>query len=399
MPGRRPLPANSSVRSHGSAAEGHIAHAGSSNRPSSRHPLLNAHGFILLEPQNLALQLATHISYTPSVPGASQVLKILIASPGDANPGRDAAKLALDEWNSHRSDAEGVILRPLMWETGSVPLVGRGDTQSVINGQLVDEADIVIALFYYRLGSATPRAASGTAEEIMRSVAAGKPVHLYFAHMPIPPGFDVEQYKALQDFKREVQRAGLIGEFASEEDLGRKVSRALEYDIRELKGATRSTPGGAERERDELLQELISLRKRITTPSIEIIEPSDGVGTQGSDLKIRGRVSIEGGSRATVAATLRERKLEIVPFVRPLTTTHAPSAKWWAQRVVAIDEMNGEVSGTVHIGSQKHGTGEDFKVVLLIVPQGYIVKSGTRFDDLPAVAVAWSNMITVRRLS
>jgi hypothetical protein len=99
------------------------------------------------------------------VPGEFRKLDVLIASPGDAMPGRDAVEKSLHNWNSHRGDVEGIILRPRRWETDTVPISGRRDTQSVINGQLVDKADIVIGIFYHRLGTLTPRAVSGTAEE------------------------------------------------------------------------------------------------------------------------------------------------------------------------------------------------------------------------------------------
>lgn len=106
-------------------------------------------------------------------------LDVLIASPGDVARERDAVERALHDWNNHRADAEGVVLRPRRYEIAAVPILGRGDPQTVINGQLVDQADIVIGIFYSRLGTPTQRAASGTAEEINRSVNAGKPVHLF----------------------------------------------------------------------------------------------------------------------------------------------------------------------------------------------------------------------------
>jgi hypothetical protein len=40
------------------------------------------------------------------------MLNVLIASPGDAEPGRDAVERALHAWNDHRSDVERIILRP-----------------------------------------------------------------------------------------------------------------------------------------------------------------------------------------------------------------------------------------------------------------------------------------------
>src|SRR4051794_1412178 len=155
----------------------------------------------------------------------------------------------------------------------------------------------------------------------------------------------------------------------------------------------------SERERVHLLREVATLRERLTTPSIEITEPSEGAGTQYAEMRIRGRVSIEGGSEAAAAATLRNRKLEVVPFVRPLTTTYAPADKWWSQNVATLDEASGEVSGTVRVGSQQYGAGESFKIVLLILPQGFLPKTDTRFDELPGAAVAWSTPRTVFRLS
>ena len=52
-------------------------------------------------------------------------------------------------------------------------------TQSILNRQLVDEADIVVGLFHSRLGQPTSRGASGTAEEIDRSVERGVKVHVF----------------------------------------------------------------------------------------------------------------------------------------------------------------------------------------------------------------------------
>src|SRR5664280_1060329 len=147
----------------------------------------------------------------------SKVLKldVLIASPGDALPARDAVEHVIHQWNDSRGDREGVILRPRRWETGSVALMGMGDSQSVINLQLVDASDIVIAVFYHRLGSATARAASGTAEEIERSVAAGKPVHIYFSEGDVPYQTDFDQFKALKLFRQDIQTRGLISTFVT----------------------------------------------------------------------------------------------------------------------------------------------------------------------------------------
>jgi hypothetical protein len=154
-------------------------------------------------------------------------------------PSRDAIEAALVSWDRDRAEAAASIMLPRRWETDAVPLVGGVDAQSVINTQLVDQADILFGVFYARLGMATARGISGTAEEIERAADAGKPVHVYFSTAPLPRDVDVDQLRALNQFKKELSTRGLLGEFASDEDLKAKVRSAIEHD---LAGLTRMEP-------------------------------------------------------------------------------------------------------------------------------------------------------------
>lgn len=163
----------------------------------------------------------------------AHVLKVLIASPSDTSEEREAVERALHAWNADRSEREEIVLLPRRWETNAVPRLG-GSGQSVINDQLVDRADIVIALFDSRLGMATKAAVSGTAEEIQRSHDAGKPVHVWFSEEPIPRGADLKQLKALEDFKATLMPLGLLGAYASPDDLTYKVRQAIEDDLNHL---------------------------------------------------------------------------------------------------------------------------------------------------------------------
>ena len=115
------------------------------------------------------------------------VLKVLISSPGDTGEEVAAVKESLHGWNGSRAESAQVILLPRHWKSDAVPRLGAGGGQGVINEQLVDDADIVIALFDSRLGQATADAVSGTAEEIQRAVDAGKHVHVWFSNEPIGP--------------------------------------------------------------------------------------------------------------------------------------------------------------------------------------------------------------------
>jgi hypothetical protein len=174
----------------------------------------------------------------PVMPSEVRILDVLIASPGDTQAERDTVERALHEWNDHRADAEGLILRPRRYEIASVPVSGQGDAQAVINRQLVDRCQIVIGIFYSRLGTPTPRAASGTAEEISRAINKGKKVHLYFARKRLPPDVDLTQLQALRDFKSRMDSEGLVATFKSESQLAKLVARAIEYDVKSLKSGS-----------------------------------------------------------------------------------------------------------------------------------------------------------------
>lgn len=175
----------------------------------------------------------------------AHVLKVLIASPTDTALLRDSVEQSLYLWNQDRADGASTILLPRRWETGAVPELDGTDGQSVINRQLVDDADIVVALFHQTLGRATERAVSGTAEELERARQAGKPVHVYFSTMPVDRDHDRDQLAALDAFRASVRGLGLYGSFGSAGDLEGQVRRAIEYDIAALGLGAPTLPAAA----------------------------------------------------------------------------------------------------------------------------------------------------------
>ncbi|NTW59546.1 MAG: hypothetical protein HGA43_10295 [Nitrospirae bacterium] len=86
----------------------------------------------------------------------------------------------------------------------------------MINKQLVQQCDVLVGVFWTRLGTATGVAESGSAEEIEEFRKAGKPVLLYFSSAPVvPESIDLDQYHALIEYKKKLQSEGLVFSYNS----------------------------------------------------------------------------------------------------------------------------------------------------------------------------------------
>jgi hypothetical protein len=168
----------------------------------------------------------------------AKVYKILIASPGDVEEERTAISEVITRWNDSNAEAESVVLLPVKWETHSAPLMGdRG--QGIINKQLVEGCDMVIGVFWTRLGSPTGASESGTTEEIDWFIRNGKPAMLYFSSRPIEPSkIDIKQYSALKDFETRMQKIGLIGSYTSIPDLREQLLGQITKNVRDLLAGT-----------------------------------------------------------------------------------------------------------------------------------------------------------------
>lgn len=164
----------------------------------------------------------------------AKVYKILVASPGDVEEERQAIPEVISEWNNINSENNGVVLLPVKWETHSAPLMG-DRAQGVINNQLVTSCDMAIGVFWTRLGSPTGASESGTAEEIEWFIDNGKPVMLYFSSRDINPSkLDIEQYTALKNFEKKMQKIGLTGSYTSITDFKEQLLRQLSINVQNL---------------------------------------------------------------------------------------------------------------------------------------------------------------------
>lgn len=167
----------------------------------------------------------------------SMAYKVMIASPSDITSERHLIREVIHEWNSVHAEDRKVVLMPVGWETDASPDMG-DRPQEIVNRQLLKNCDLLVAVFWTRLGSPTGTAPSGTVEEIEKHIAAGKPTMIYFSSVPVRlESVENEQYQALLEFKAKCKARGLIEEYESLTSFRDKFTRQLAQTvIRKLAG-------------------------------------------------------------------------------------------------------------------------------------------------------------------
>jgi hypothetical protein len=147
------------------------------------------------------------------MPQSGSIYRVLIASPGDCEEERKIVPELLYAWNAAHSLQSGAILEPVLWETHSTPELG-DRPQGIINRQLVEYCDILIGVFWTRLGTDTGKAKSGTAEEIQQFYDSGRRVLLYFSARPASlDRVDHRQYTALTKYRDQMRKAGIVSSY------------------------------------------------------------------------------------------------------------------------------------------------------------------------------------------
>ena len=168
------------------------------------------------------------------MPQQGLIFRALIASPGDCTQERKIIADVIHGWNAVHSFNQEVIIEPVAWETHSRPELG-GHPQSLLNKQMVDNCDLLIGAFWTRMGTPTPNAESGTAEEIEELRNKGKPVLLYFSNAPVAPdSVDPEQYEALKTYRNSLKDSGLYASYNSTAEFREQLHSHLAMEMNQL---------------------------------------------------------------------------------------------------------------------------------------------------------------------
>lgn len=158
----------------------------------------------------------------------SKVFNVMIASPGDVASERAIIRDVVYEWNAVHSQARSIVLLPVGWETHSSPEMG-DSAQNIINNQVLERCDLLVGVFWTRIGTPTTDYASGTVEEIERHMQSGKPTMLYFSSQPVVlDTVESEQIEQLKSFKDSCRERGLYESYDSLTGFKEKLYRQLQ---------------------------------------------------------------------------------------------------------------------------------------------------------------------------
>jgi len=169
------------------------------------------------------------------MPTTIDLIKLSFCGPSDVLKEIEIGREVVNQWNLQHGESRGFWIKSQHWSSDSHPEMG-DRPQAIINRQMLDESDVVIAIFWNRFGTPTGVAAAGTEEEIRRATARGRKVMVYFSDLEAVNGpIDQIQSELLSQFRRKLRAEGLCGSFSSRAEFRQQLTRHLAHAINELR--------------------------------------------------------------------------------------------------------------------------------------------------------------------
>jgi hypothetical protein len=163
------------------------------------------------------------------------IIRGFLASPSDVQEERNEALKVITEWNAVNSLDREAIIEIVRTETHSSLEQGE-HPQQIINKQLLDQCDFLIAVFWSKLGTPTNSEKSGTIHEIKEfaRLKGAENVKLFFSERDVPYSIDTGDLRALKEFRKEMQTEGLYRSFSNIEQFGRELRNQLDLVMNKL---------------------------------------------------------------------------------------------------------------------------------------------------------------------
>ena len=173
------------------------------------------------------------------------LVKLALCGPGDVAKEMTIAQEVITEWNLQHGESSGFWIKHGHWSTDSHPDLS-DRPQGVINRQVIDDSDLIVAIFWSRFGTPTGVADSGTEEEIRRGVKLRRKVMVYFSDLePLPSTADKRQLDRLWNFRQGLQSIGLCWRFSSRDQFRREFTRHLSLKLNEFQESASSNLNSA----------------------------------------------------------------------------------------------------------------------------------------------------------
>jgi len=170
-----------------------------------------------------------------------RLLQIALISPSDVGPERDAVATVVRRFNQLVAPHLGLELELRDWEQ-IPPALDKAGPQAIIDASLdLQRCDIVVAIFWHRVGTPVSDARSGTEHELRIAydvaVRRGRPrVMLYFNRAAHDPGTEEErqQQAAVLSLKQEYTAKGLFREYDGADSFTAEFERDLYAVLRDI---------------------------------------------------------------------------------------------------------------------------------------------------------------------
>lgn len=235
--------------------------------------------------------------------------RVVVASPSDLFEMRRAVFEIIDEIN-RTFEVQRISVRGLGWEEYVTPGVS-DEPQSVINESILQDYDVLIAMFATKLGTPTKTAGSGTVEEIEKALARepmplGKhSIQVYFRDKienlsEIP----IDELKRVSDFRNSLKARGVLyGQFKERDDLQREIRVNLQRPILDYLRARRPVDMVENTTKDVVATTELD---HSTTASVPLTGEADDYGILDQLERSEQAIEIMNGALNTMARLMNE---------------------------------------------------------------------------------------------
>jgi tetratricopeptide (TPR) repeat protein len=165
----------------------------------------------------------------------ARVVRVVAVSPGDVRAERERLEVVVDELNRGVASERGCRLSLWRWETDAHPGLHLEGPQGLIDEAMrIEDADVVVGVFWKRFGTPTLDAGSGTEHELRRAWSAwrerGRPqVMVYFCERRymLEGSAEAVQLQQVLSFRETLPKEQLWWRFVTVADFERAVRQHL----------------------------------------------------------------------------------------------------------------------------------------------------------------------------